>query len=214
MTVSYEQWMKVGCSLATLGEDGRPFFHICSQQNQDYNELKTDKLFSDLLKRNYQSVSIGTFFGFAVNMVSESIHKINFRINESNNNSNKSLCCFSAIGRQRCGTDSKSYRSLCRRGKGTSFSNSLLKAFFTLFREQIDAQRNAYEQRRVVNTQNAQRKVSKNESYRRRPNRLLKRRKRKLFLTLQFLCSDWLMSIRNRYLYGGISKCLGFYGGV
>lgn len=62
VTVSYEQWMKVGCSLATLGEDGRPFFHICSQQNQDYNELKTDKLFSDLLKRNYQSVSIGTFF--------------------------------------------------------------------------------------------------------------------------------------------------------
>ena len=36
-----------------------------------------------------------------------------------------------------------------------------MKAFFTLFREQIDAQRNAYEQRRVVNTQNAQRKVSK-----------------------------------------------------
>ena len=94
-------------------------------------------------------------------MVSESIHKINFRINESNNNSNKSLCCFSAIGRQRCGTDSKSYRSLCRRGKGTSFFQFPFEAFFTLFREQIDAQRNAYEQRRVVNTQNAQRKVSK-----------------------------------------------------
>ena len=45
--------------------------------------------------------------------------------------------------------------------KEPAFSNSLLKAFFTLFREQIDAQRNAYEQRRVVNTQNAQRKVSK-----------------------------------------------------
>lgn len=45
--------------------------------------------------------------------------------------------------------------------KEPSFSNSLLKAFFTLFREQIDAQRNAYEQRRVVNTQNAQRKSGK-----------------------------------------------------
>ena len=45
--------------------------------------------------------------------------------------------------------------------KDPSFSNSLLKAFFTLFREQIDAQRNAYEQRRVVNAQNAQRKSGK-----------------------------------------------------
>lgn len=44
--------------------------------------------------------------------------------------------------------------------KEPAFSNSLLKAFFTLFREQIDAQRNAYEQRRVVNTQNAQRNSS------------------------------------------------------
>lgn len=93
--------------------------------------------------------------------------------------------------------------------KEPAFSNSLLKAFFTLFREQIDAQRNAYEQRRVVNTQNAQRKVSKNESYRRRPNRLLKRRKRKLFLTLQFLCSDWLMSIRKSVLIRGNFKMLG-----
>lgn len=45
--------------------------------------------------------------------------------------------------------------------KEPSFSNSLLKTFFTLFREQIDAQRNAYEQRRVVNAQNAQRKSGK-----------------------------------------------------
>lgn len=45
--------------------------------------------------------------------------------------------------------------------KDPSFSNSLLKAFFTLFREQIDAQRNAYELRRVVNAQNAQRKSGK-----------------------------------------------------
>lgn len=45
--------------------------------------------------------------------------------------------------------------------KDPSFSNSLSKAFFTLFREQIDAQRNAYEQRRVVNAQNAQRKSGK-----------------------------------------------------
>ncbi len=62
VTSGYDQWLKVGCSLASLGEDGRMYFHICSQQNLEYDELKTDKLFSDLLRRNYQDVNIGTFF--------------------------------------------------------------------------------------------------------------------------------------------------------
>ena len=62
ITDGYDQWLKVGCSLATLGEDGRDFFHLCSQQSMDYNESKTDKMFSDLLKRNYQNINIGTFF--------------------------------------------------------------------------------------------------------------------------------------------------------
>lgn len=62
VTSSYDQWLKVGCSLASLGEDGRMYFHICSQQSLEYNESKTDKLFSDLLRRNYQDVNIGTFF--------------------------------------------------------------------------------------------------------------------------------------------------------
>lgn len=62
ITAGYDQWLKVGCSLATLGEDGRDFFHLCSQQNLGYNEAKTDKMFSDLLRRNYQSININTFF--------------------------------------------------------------------------------------------------------------------------------------------------------
>lgn len=62
ITDGYDQWLKVGCSLATLGEDGRDFFHLCSQQSMDYNESNTDKMFSDLLKRNYQNSNIGTFF--------------------------------------------------------------------------------------------------------------------------------------------------------
>lgn len=62
ITSSYDQWLKVGCSLASLGEDGRMYFHICSQQNLEYNESRTDKLFSDLLRRNYQDVNIATFF--------------------------------------------------------------------------------------------------------------------------------------------------------
>lgn len=62
ITTSYDDWLKVGCALATLGENGRSLFHICSQQNAKYNAAKTDKMFTDLLRRNYQQVNIGTFF--------------------------------------------------------------------------------------------------------------------------------------------------------
>lgn len=62
ITVSYDDWLKVGCALATLGESGRSLFHICSRQNAKYNAAKTDKMFTDLLRRNYQQVNIGTFF--------------------------------------------------------------------------------------------------------------------------------------------------------
>ena len=62
ITASYDDWLKVGCALATLGESGRSLFHICSRQNAKYNAAKTDKMFADLLRRNYQQVNIGTFF--------------------------------------------------------------------------------------------------------------------------------------------------------
>lgn len=62
ITASYNDWLKVGCALATLGESGRSLFHICSRQNAKYNAAKTDKMFTDLLRRNYQQVNIGTFF--------------------------------------------------------------------------------------------------------------------------------------------------------
>ena len=62
ITASYDDWLKVGCALVTLGENGRSLFHICSQQNAKYNAAKTDKMFTDLLRRNYQQVNIGTFF--------------------------------------------------------------------------------------------------------------------------------------------------------
>lgn len=62
ITASYDDWLKVGCALATLGESGRSLFHICSRQNAKYNAAKTDKMFNDLLRRNYQQVNISTFF--------------------------------------------------------------------------------------------------------------------------------------------------------
>ena len=62
ITASYDDWLKVGCALVTLGESGRSLFHICSRQNAMYNAAKADKMFTDLLRRNYQQVNIGTFF--------------------------------------------------------------------------------------------------------------------------------------------------------
>ena len=62
ITASYDDWLKVGYALATLGESGRSLFHICSRQNAKYNAAKTDKMFTDHLRRNYQQVNIGTFF--------------------------------------------------------------------------------------------------------------------------------------------------------
>lgn len=75
-----------------------------------------------------------------------------------------STCLYVALAQledKDAGQIAKAIARYAEEGKELSFSNSLLKAFFTLFREQIDEQRNAYEQRRVVNTQNAQRKSVK-----------------------------------------------------
>ena len=69
ITASYDDWLKVGCALATLGESGRSLFHICSRQNAKYNAAKTDKMFTDLLRRNYQQVISARSFGCANNMV-------------------------------------------------------------------------------------------------------------------------------------------------
>lgn len=61
ITSSYENWVKVGFALASLGESGRQFFHICSSQNEKYNRNETDRKFDNLLKSN-GSITIATFF--------------------------------------------------------------------------------------------------------------------------------------------------------
>lgn len=61
LTSDYESWYRVGASLASLGESGRTFFHVCSQQNPGYNESETDKKFNNLL-HNTNRFSIGSFF--------------------------------------------------------------------------------------------------------------------------------------------------------
>lgn len=61
ITSTYDNWIKVGFALASLGESGRQFFHVCSSQNGEYNHEETDRKFDNLLKGN-GSITIATFF--------------------------------------------------------------------------------------------------------------------------------------------------------
>ncbi|MCQ2288343.1 MAG: PriCT-2 domain-containing protein [Muribaculaceae bacterium] len=62
ITDGYHNWFEVGASLASLGEEGREFFHMVSRFNPKYSSLQTDKMFSSLLRRNPTRFTIVTFF--------------------------------------------------------------------------------------------------------------------------------------------------------
>lgn len=61
ITGDYESWKSVGMALASLGENGRKYFHICSRQYAKYNFAETERKFTNLI-RTTRSVNIGTFF--------------------------------------------------------------------------------------------------------------------------------------------------------
>lgn len=61
LTGSYDDWMKIGAALSSLGESGRQWFHLCSAQNQKYNAAECDRKFNNLLRSN-RRICIGTFF--------------------------------------------------------------------------------------------------------------------------------------------------------
>lgn len=61
ITGDYLTWFEVGCALSSLGESGRAFYHICSQQNPKYNRNETDRKF-DNVKKTCSRIGIGTFF--------------------------------------------------------------------------------------------------------------------------------------------------------
>lgn len=50
LTSGYNEWLKIGFSLASLGEAGRHLFHQVSQVNHDYNEKEADIKFDNCLK--------------------------------------------------------------------------------------------------------------------------------------------------------------------
>lgn len=66
ITGDYQSWFTVGCALASLGEQGRQFFHVCSSQNPKYNRAETDKKFTNLL-RTGKRIGIGSFFEMCKN---------------------------------------------------------------------------------------------------------------------------------------------------
>ena len=61
LTGSYDDWMKIGAALSSLGESGRQWFHLCSAQNQKYNAAECDRKFNNFLRSN-RRIGIGTFF--------------------------------------------------------------------------------------------------------------------------------------------------------
>ncbi|MGM9795606.1 MAG: BT4734/BF3469 family protein [Candidatus Aphodosoma sp.] len=61
LTANYEDWVKIGAALSSLGESGRQWFHLCSSQNSGYNPAECDCKFNNLL-RSTRQIGIGTFF--------------------------------------------------------------------------------------------------------------------------------------------------------
>lgn len=50
ITADYDDWLKIGFSLATMGEDGRNIFHRVSANHPEYKPEEADKKFDDFLK--------------------------------------------------------------------------------------------------------------------------------------------------------------------
>ena len=66
LTGTYDDWVKIGAALSSLGENGRHWFHICSSQNGGYNAIECDHKFDNLLRSN-RRIGIGTFFHYCKN---------------------------------------------------------------------------------------------------------------------------------------------------
>lgn len=64
---SYEEAMRLCASLASLGESGREFLHVCCQNMSrwPYSPEKTDKKFNNFLATANGEISIGTFYHYA-----------------------------------------------------------------------------------------------------------------------------------------------------
>ena len=65
ITDGYKDWFALACSLSSLGEEGRPFFHLISRQSSKYRPNECDSKFTEALQtrgRYPQHCGLGTFF--------------------------------------------------------------------------------------------------------------------------------------------------------
>jgi RecA-family ATPase len=62
ITEHYEDWLKIGFALATLGEEGRDFFHEVSSLYHDYNYDQCNTQFDHCIEKHNGEITIGTFF--------------------------------------------------------------------------------------------------------------------------------------------------------
>ena len=62
LTTDRDDWIKVGLSFASLGEQGRTYYHDVSRLYPKYNYAETDAKFTELLRNRNGLVNIGTFF--------------------------------------------------------------------------------------------------------------------------------------------------------
>ncbi len=67
LTQDYKEgWLKIASAFANeFGESGRGFFHAVSQFHPEYSISKTDRMFDQCLKHDYDKVTIASFFHIA-----------------------------------------------------------------------------------------------------------------------------------------------------
>lgn len=62
LTDQYETWVEIGLAFASLGDEGRIYFHQVSSQSSKYDYQQCEAKFNELLKNRTGRVNIGTFF--------------------------------------------------------------------------------------------------------------------------------------------------------
>lgn len=66
ITNGYENWIKIGYAISSvLGDPGRDYFHRISQFHNDYNSTKCDRQYTNLNRRNNDSIGLGTLIYYA-----------------------------------------------------------------------------------------------------------------------------------------------------
>ena len=61
ITSNYDDWVKAGQALSSLGEEGREFYHAISAVDGRYKQRETDNKYNSFLRLTH-SVGIGSFF--------------------------------------------------------------------------------------------------------------------------------------------------------